>query len=104
MAKSMSLPLLGEQIDGIWHTGIVVHGKEYYYGSGISYDLPGQTPFGSPVKTLDLGQTKISEAEFMKKLKELREEWSSQKYDLFEHNCNHFTNVCAKHLLGKGIP
>jgi hypothetical protein len=82
----------------------VVHGKEYYYGSGISYDLPAKTPFGMPVKTISLGKTKINEEEFMKKLKELRIEWSSEKYDLFHHNCNHFTNVCAQYLLGKGIP
>ena len=40
MAKSMSKQLVGKQIDGIWHTGIVVYGKEYYYGGGISYDNP----------------------------------------------------------------
>ena len=46
MCKAMSKQLCGTQIDGIWHTGIVVYGKEYYFGGGISYDLPGQTPFG----------------------------------------------------------
>ena len=40
----------------------------------------------------------------MAKLKELRSEWSSEKYDLFDHNCNHFTNVISKYLLGKTIP
>ena len=46
MAKAMSQQLVGKQIDGIWHTGIVVYGKEYYYGGGISYDAPAATPFG----------------------------------------------------------
>jgi hypothetical protein len=41
MAKSMSKQLTGTQIDGIWHTGIVVYGKEFYFGGGISYDYPG---------------------------------------------------------------
>jgi hypothetical protein len=31
--------LVGKQVDGIWHTGVVVHypggPKEYYYGGGI---------------------------------------------------------------------
>jgi hypothetical protein len=40
MAKSMSKSLCGVQIDGIWHTGIVVYGKEFYFGGGISYDPP----------------------------------------------------------------
>lgn len=38
--------LLGKVIEGVWHTGIVVYGKEYYFGGGISYDPPGMTPFG----------------------------------------------------------
>lgn len=46
MAKSMSKQMVGVQIDGIWHTGIVVYGQEFYFGGGISYDPPGQTPFG----------------------------------------------------------
>jgi desumoylating isopeptidase 1 len=47
MAAQWSRQLCGRQIDGIWHTGIVIYGKEFYYGGGISYDLPGSTPFGT---------------------------------------------------------
>ncbi len=46
MAKKFSRQLVGGQIEGVWHTGIVIYGKEYYFGGGISYDLPARTPFG----------------------------------------------------------
>ncbi len=33
--------LLGKQIDGVWHTGVVVYGREYLFGgSGVSYTPP----------------------------------------------------------------
>ena len=35
MAKQFSMGFLGKQIDGIWHTGIIIWGKEYFFGGGI---------------------------------------------------------------------
>lgn len=49
MAKSMSMMLLGQQIDAVYHSALVVYGKEYYFGGGICSDAPGQTPFGKPI-------------------------------------------------------
>ena len=43
------------QIDGVWHTSLVVGGVEYYYGHGINSALPGTTPCGTPVQKIDLG-------------------------------------------------
>jgi hypothetical protein len=34
----------------------------------------------------------------------MRKDFTGEKYDLFNHNCNHFTDECAKKLVGKGIP
>ena len=45
-AKKFSKRKFGYPIDGIWFTTIVAYGKEYYYGDGISYDLPACTPYG----------------------------------------------------------
>ena len=53
--------LLGRQIDDIWHTGIVVHGQEYYFGGGIQVGYPGGTHFGRPVQVIPMGETHIPE-------------------------------------------
>ena len=59
MAAMLSQPLLGKQIDGVWHTGVVVFGREYYFGSGINVGRPGATPFGAPLKVLHVGDTEV---------------------------------------------
>jgi hypothetical protein len=41
MATAMSQSILGQQIDGIWHTGIQVFGTEYYFGGGIQMQPTG---------------------------------------------------------------
>lgn len=40
MAKSFSPMLIGKVIEGVWHTGLVVYGKEYFYGGGICQAAP----------------------------------------------------------------
>lgn len=41
MAKTMSPMFLGKVIEGVWHTGLVVYEKEYFYGGGICVGVPG---------------------------------------------------------------
>jgi desumoylating isopeptidase 1 len=55
MAKGMSMMLIGQQIDAIYHTSLVVFGKEYYFGAGICADPPKSTPFGKPIQEVPLG-------------------------------------------------
>jgi hypothetical protein len=50
MAAQHSRSITNKQISGVWHTGVVVYGKEFYYGSGICVDLPACTPFGKLTK------------------------------------------------------
>jgi len=58
----MSPMLLGKKIDLIPHTGIVVFGKEYFFGSGPCVGEPGKTVPVSVSQVLDLGETgKVSE-------------------------------------------
>jgi len=64
LAKQFSMALLGKQIDGVWHTGVVVFGIEYFYGGGIQRGIPGKTVAGTPVQIHDLGTTMASQQEF----------------------------------------
>lgn len=46
---------LCSQLDGIWHTSVVVGGVETFFGNGIQRAVPGATPHGSPVQVITLG-------------------------------------------------
>ncbi|ESK95813.1 thioredoxin family protein [Moniliophthora roreri MCA 2997] len=104
IARQMSLQLTGRQIDGIWHTSIVVYGKEYFYGQGINITAPGRSHHGSPLNIVDLGATDIDKETFNEYLEELREQYTAEKYHLLDFNCNSFTNDVAGFLTGGSIP
>src|SRR5579859_5881987 len=60
LARSLSQNLIGQQIDGIWHTSVVCYGYEFYYGQGIFVtDRVGQTQYGTPVEIKDMGVTEL---------------------------------------------
>jgi len=55
IARQMSRQLTGKQIDGIWHTSIVVYGREIFYGQGVSESAPGKSHVRTqPYRTLPL--------------------------------------------------
>lgn len=104
LARQWSSLILGTQLEGIWHTGIVVFSREFFYGGGICVDTPARTPYGSPVKTIPLGETSKTFEEFQSFLSTISHKYSFEKYDLLENNCNNFTNECSLFLLNKSIP
>ncbi|XP_076025824.1 desumoylating isopeptidase 1b [Genypterus blacodes] len=106
MARQLSPVMLGKQLDGIWHTAIVVHGKEFFFvGEGINSCAPAGTPLGNPDSIVDLGTTEVMEDLFMEYLTSQGEStYSCNSYNLFEHNCNTFSNEVAQFLTGNKIP
>jgi len=105
MARVLSQSLLGQQIDGVWHTSIVVYNTEYLYGGGIQGVRPGTTAAGNaPYKKVFLGHTPKSQSQFHTFLNSKAEAFSPGNYDLLKHNCNNFTDEAAVFLLGKKIP
>ena len=87
------------QIHAIWHTSIVVHGREYYFGQGVSAATPGGTHFGRPLRTLVLGTTAVDAASVDAWVAAVNENEFS-RYDLLHHNCNHFSAAFCEFLTG----
>jgi len=79
LAKQLSGQLTGRQIDGIWHTSIVVFGKEVFYGQGIATTLPGRSHHGQPLQVVDLGETALDQETWEEYLEEMREHYTADK-------------------------
>jgi hypothetical protein len=43
MARMLSRQLTGTHFDAIYHTSVVVHGVEWFFGAGIQSASPGKT-------------------------------------------------------------
>lgn len=104
LARQFSQQFLGKYVEGIWHSGIVFGEVEWFFGGGIFCDAAGQTPYGTPDKTIFLGYTTISHEEFAVFLDQIRPYFTMETYDIVKHNCNNFSNVVCNKLLGKNIP
>lgn len=97
-------PLFGLDIEGVWHTAVVVHHKEIYFGSGILVSDPGKTHLGSPQKILDMGVTEVPWELIEDYLASLRDKYSAEHYHLLNHNCNHFSDELLEFLTGTHVP
>jgi hypothetical protein len=106
MATMMSQAILGRQIDGIYHTAVVVFGREYFYGAhGISSITPGNTVLGQPQRVEKIGETFIPYTVYKDYLRGLSEStFRGACYDLLKHNCNSFSEDLCQFLCGTSIP
>ncbi|CAH9074341.1 unnamed protein product [Cuscuta epithymum] len=104
LARQMSAAFLGKTIEGIWHTGVVVYGNEYYFGGGIQQAPVGSTPYGTPLKVVDLGSTHLPKDVFETYLQEISPRYTAETYSLLTHNCNNFSNEVVQFLVGATIP
>ncbi|KAK1265925.1 hypothetical protein QJS04_geneDACA000022 [Acorus gramineus] len=104
LARQISTTFLGKAIEAIWHTGIVVYGNEYYFGGGIQQAPVGTTPYGRPMKVVDLGITHVPKELFEEYLQEISPRYTAETYSLLHHNCNNFSNEVAQFLVGTTIP
>ncbi|GKU86084.1 hypothetical protein SLEP1_g657 [Rubroshorea leprosula] len=104
LARQLSTSFLGKAIEGIWHTGVVVYGNEYYFGGGIQHSPAGKTPYGRPIRVVDLGVTHVPKDVFEMYLQEISARYTAETYSLLTHNCNNFSNEVAQFLVSASIP
>ncbi|ETV78338.1 hypothetical protein H257_07919 [Aphanomyces astaci] len=106
MARQMSPALLGRQIEGVWHTGVFVYEKEYFFGGGIQAIPPEYVveTYGSPVQVLRLGTTQVPHEAFMAFLQDVSPRFTAASYNLLTNNCNNFSNEVVNFLVGTSIP
>ncbi|KAE9036354.1 hypothetical protein PR001_g8865 [Phytophthora rubi] len=108
MARQLSPALLGKTIDGVWHTGVLVFGREYFFGGGgiqaMAPELVVQRYGMNPVRTIALGETSRTQQELEQFLRDNSARFTDATYDLLRHNCNNFSDEVAKFLVGSGIP
>jgi hypothetical protein len=104
-SKYITPIVLWQQEGGIWHTGVVAFGQEFYYSGRIYRGRPGATPYGFPTKIQRLGLTSRTHKDFENfVIQDLDRHYTEDKYDFLEHNCNNFTNQAVYFLLGDQIP
>ncbi|KAI5652193.1 PPPDE putative peptidase domain-containing protein [Phthorimaea operculella] len=97
---------IGRQVEGVWHTAIVVYDREYFYGAGgITSCEPGGTQLGAPLKIERLGETFVPRQLFVDYIQGLHSTtYTGAEYRLLEHNCNHFSDEVAQFLCGARVP
>jgi len=109
LAKRLSWLLLGRQLKGIWHTGVVVEfderHSEFWFGGKLFDSVPGSTPFGKPVEKRNLGYTYKTRDEIRNFLaRRLAHDFTKEKYDVLTHNCNHFSDRLCMFLHNEHVP
>lgn len=83
----------------------ILNNRYFFGGGGITSCLPGGTMLGQPDQIENLGKTEIPFSIFQEYLFALGESsFQMTSYDLFNHNCNTFSNEVGQMLTGKGVP
>ena len=108
MAAAMSQQLIGSRMEAIWHTAIVVNGREFFFDSvnGIDEASAGSTRFGMPMRKEVMGTTTKSLAELRTwNAQMMKTKFGPWHYQLLTNNCNHYSADTAAFLgVGTAFP
>lgn len=88
----MSMPLLGIQIDAVYHTALVFDGIEYFFGAGIQTSYAGKTHHGSPMQIIPMGITHLP-------IEVILEYLESMKTTVYTDEVSFFLTLSYLHLV-----
>eukprot|EP01056_Protomagalhaensia_sp_Gyna25_P004454 Protomagalhaensia_sp_Gyna_25__4453@NODE_407_length_3545_cov_62_169424_g313_i0_p2_GENE_NODE_407_length_3545_cov_62_169424_g313_i0NODE_407_length_3545_cov_62_169424_g313_i0_p2_ORF_typecomplete_len371_score57_53Peptidase_C97/PF05903_14/6_4e25Peptidase_C97/PF05903_14/1_2e03PUB/PF09409_10/3_1e11PUB/PF09409_10/1_2e04DUF4796/PF16044_5/0_016UBA/PF00627_31/2_5e03UBA/PF00627_31/0_3LRAT/PF04970_13/0_15HSF_DNAbind/PF00447_17/2_3e03HSF_DNAbind/PF00447_17/0_94_NODE_407_length_3545_cov_62_169424_g313_i01051216 len=86
----------------IWHTGVLVHGHEFFFGGGICQVKEGsfeQEQGITALRRIDMGSTTKTFEEILEWIQANTSSWTAEGYHILDRNCNHFSNAFLKFLL-----
>lgn len=95
----------GSQLNvGVWHTGVLVHEHEFFFGGGIACLPNGRFEMEHGIlvsKVIEMGTTTKTLEEIQSWVRSVDGQWTMESYDLIQRNCNHFSNALLKWLLNR---
>lgn len=88
----------------IYHLGVEVSGKEYYFSTGgIARCSPGGHESHVHRRRLPLGHTCLEARDMVELLRELRTKWPTSTYNLLDRNCQTFAVAFVERLGVEGV-
>lgn len=78
LARSMSMALLGFQLDAVYHTSIELDGTEWVYDGGINTIRPGTSHLGQALQRIHLGKTQLPMEVIIEYVDSLRDIFTAQ--------------------------
>eukprot|EP00931_Biecheleriopsis_adriatica_P077733 TRINITY_DN51236_c0_g1_i1.p1 TRINITY_DN51236_c0_g1~~TRINITY_DN51236_c0_g1_i1.p1 ORF type:complete len:366 (-),score=76.55 TRINITY_DN51236_c0_g1_i1:101-1198(-) len=104
---------IGAAATGAYHSGLVVFNEEWAYGghdedgkTGVYRCTPEMNQDYQFSSRIVLGRLNATSKQVMEVIKSLasRPDWYGSKYDLIEHNCNHFASELCWALMRRRPP
>lgn len=96
---------LKKNIEAIWHVGVAVFGKEYWFGAIVEAQSLQEVDYAfgfGPTHVYNVGTTTMDPEEFNDWVfNVVAKQYGVENYDCFNHNCHHFANDLVVKLTGK---
>lgn len=97
---------------GLFHTGVEVYGREWYFCGtdeqvkhGVySMPKPKHHPIHRYCKSVYMGRTQLRRCDLEELIPMLREKWPGTSYNPMQRNCHHFTDFFCKILGFRNAP